>query len=93
MLDRKIKDVDADIELLLDRMKTNKFYFLLFYLMGWILLLVGIGFSAVNYIFSGVAGIGVGLGLLVIASYFLIIHTSLDSFLFFRRYILKEKEE
>lgn len=92
MLDKETKDIDAGVELLQDRIKTAKNYFLLIYIFGSILLIIGIILMLIDTI-VGIMGVSLGISFLVISSYLLIIVCTNETFLFIRKYVLKEKKE
>ena len=69
MLDRKIKDRDASIELLEDRAKTLKLFFLVFFIIGWSVTWIGVLF--VPYKYDEIA-IGAGIAVLIFATWFYI---------------------
>ena len=70
MLDRKTKDREASIELLEDRCKNSKIWFLLFFIFGWIIAVSGI--CLVPYKYDELV-IGAGICLLIFATWFLIL--------------------
>jgi len=71
MLDRKIKDIDADLELLKDRLKLNKMFFFILFITGWII--AGSGIFIILPINYNVIAIGFGICLLIFATWHLII--------------------
>jgi len=67
MLDRKIKDVDASIEILENRKKYAKTVFFIFFIIGWILTIVSMTFLPYSL---GDIGIGGGICFLIFATWF-----------------------
>jgi len=65
MLDRKIKDVDASIELLMDRKKLSRILCYIFIIIGWTTAWVSICF--LPYMYDEI-GIGAGIVLLIIGT-------------------------
>ena len=93
MLDRKIDDADASVELLEDRKKMSKKFFLVFYIMGFAAVYL---FGLVSIFSLPVAlMIGfVGVALMIIATWFLIMFAQYTSYLFFiKKGLIKAKEE
>lgn len=85
MLERNIKDRDASIELLEDRMKFVKHSSLLFFALGWSFVF----FSSMIILPSGwneyrICGIGIGLAFCIFASYFLIGVASYKNFIYLK---------
>ena len=70
MLDRKTKDSEASIELLEDRCKNSKMWFLIFFISGWIIASCGIFWCPYKY---DEIVIGLGICLLIFATWCLII--------------------
>jgi len=69
MLDRKIKDYDASMELLKDRKKTLMIYFYIFLVIGWSLTLGSAMF--LGSIWDDV-GMGIGIAVLIYATWWYI---------------------
>ena len=67
MLDRKIKDVEASIEILEDRKKHSKTVFFIFFIIGWILTIASMAF--LPYSLDDI-GIGGGICILIFATWF-----------------------
>ena len=87
MLDRKIKDIDASVELLKDRKQQQKLLFLLFYTAG--ILSLGIGLCFIPTIYDDMF-FAAGIGGLILGVYFLIIYLFTSILIFFRVNIMKE---
>lgn len=69
MLDRKTKDVDASIELLEGRQKRSKYAFFIFFIVGWSVTWLSALLMPLKY---DEVGIGIGIALLVFATWFFI---------------------
>lgn len=69
MLDRKIKDWDANLELLMDRKTNSKYWFFGYFITGWTIVL----FSSVflNNIWDDI-GLSIGICVLIFATWFFI---------------------
>ena len=63
MLDRKIKDIDAGVEILEDRKKRSKIFLYIFFMIGWTVAWIGILLLPYKY---DEIGIGAGIVLLII---------------------------
>ena len=70
MLDRKVKDIDASIELLEDRAKNSKLSWLVFFITGWIVAGSGLFLVPVKW---NATVIGFGICLLIFATWFLLL--------------------
>ena len=68
MLDRKIKDTDADVELLEDRKKRSKIIWWIFSMIGWTVAWISILLLPYKY---DEIGIGAGIVLLIVSTWFL----------------------
>jgi hypothetical protein len=68
ILDSKIKDVDADVPLLRDRMNKTKIPFFMFFVVGWIL---SAGSILLPFDWDGLA-LGFGICFLIFATWFLL---------------------
>lgn len=79
MLDRKIKDYDASIELLEDREKQAEVWFMLFYVLGAVLVLSPILLTSIYF---SIVLIGAGIAFLIIATLILIAYLQLEFYLF-----------
>jgi len=88
MLDRKIKDWDAGLELLLDRKKTTKIYFFFFFITGWSITVGSAAF--LNTIWDDV-GFGLGIALLILATWYLMIW--LNYAVLIKLEMMKDKEK
>ena len=86
MLDDKIKDVDARFELLEHRQKKSKWFFLFFYVIGFLIVLISACFVSSRW---DEVGIGVGLALMIVSVYFLVIYLNYDILIILKR----DKEE
>ena len=80
MLDRKTKDWEASVELLEDKQKEAKVWWLLFYCIGFFLTWGSIFFIMWPTIQMLI--IGVGLAFLILATWFLMIYKQYDFYLF-----------
>ena len=69
MLDRKIKDIDASVELLEDRKKRSKIIWWILSIIGWTVAWISI--SLLPYKYDEI-GIGAGIVLLIVSTWFLI---------------------
>lgn len=88
MLDRKIKDYDASIELLMDRRRTLPAIFLILYTIGLgLICVISNFFSTTNDDFF----FAVGIALLIVATYILMIYLHYCTLIFIRINILKEE--
>ena len=93
MLERNIKDRDASIELLEDRMKFANSIFIILFVFGWIF----VGVSSMIILPSGwneyrICGIGIGLAFCIFAGYCHIIATSYANFIYLK-HNFDDKEE
>ena len=87
MLDRKIKDIDASVELLKDRKQQQKLLFLFFYMAGLISLTIGLCFMPTIYDDMFFAA---GIGGLILGAYFLVIYLHISTLIFIRVNIMTE---
>ena len=67
MLDRKIKDSDASVELLEDRLLMWKIMFVIFFIVGWASVVIGV--VIIPYKYDEII-IGVGIAFLIFATWF-----------------------
>lgn len=89
-LDRKTKDIDASIELLEDRKKKGKIWFFVFFSVGWFTTLFGAIISLSPKINGIVAYIGIGV--MILAAYFLILTLYVDNLIYLKRHFEREKK-
>lgn len=82
MLDRKIKDIDASVELLEDRKKTCKIYWLIFFIIGWSVTWGSV--ILVPYKYDEI-GFGVGIALLIFATWMYIATYQYNMLIFLNR--------
>ena len=69
MLDRKIKDVDAGIEILMDRKKLSKIIWCILFIIGWSAVVVGALLFPYKY---DEIMMGIGIAFLIFATWFFI---------------------
>jgi len=67
MLDRKTKDIDASLELLEDRKKQSKLFFYIFFIIGWSVVIIS--GAIIPYKYDEI-GLGLGISLLIFATWF-----------------------
>jgi len=70
MLDRKIKDIDANDELLLDRKDSMKTSFFVFFIIGWSCFLGGLMVISSSFFMTGIVISGIGLSFLIFSTWF-----------------------
>jgi hypothetical protein len=87
MLDRKVQDIDASIELLEDRIKQDKLLFLLTSVMGIVLMIVGLSSWTMEAWFVMDFSMMTAIILLVTSSWMLICAYSRKQLVFFKKYM------
>ena len=82
---KRIRDIDASIELLEDRMHDDKIHFFIFYIVGLFLLCFSMLLSSsINEI-----GMIVGIGILIIAGYFYVLQRTTMLLLYLKKQEVK----
>ena len=89
MLDRKIKDVDASVELLDDRGKRSKIIWCIFFIIGWSAVS---GALLIPYKYDEIV-IGTGIAFLIFATWFFIDMTYYTTLIMMRKLNDKKDEK